>query len=115
VLMLLLKDCPVRSDWLGVLLLLSVIFLVDALDDGVVGFFLVNRCFKRRRSTSSSSWGVVGHSCCSGGWFFGMMLVVTPVFLMLYYSSLEWRWCHSCGLDVLFLLVMMTAIVGSFK
>ena len=26
--MALLKDCPVRTDWLGVLLLLSVIFLV---------------------------------------------------------------------------------------
>jgi hypothetical protein len=37
--MLLLKDCPVRTDWLGVLLLLSVIFLLRVDVDVVNDFF----------------------------------------------------------------------------
>ena len=39
---LLLKDCPVQTDWLGVLLSVIFLLLIDALNGGVV---LINNVF----------------------------------------------------------------------
>jgi hypothetical protein len=57
--MALLKDCPVRTDWLGVLL--SVIFLsIDALNGGVD-----HSCFPDVvLLLLFLLWSGVGHSCC---------------------------------------------------
>jgi hypothetical protein len=106
--MLLLKDCPVRTDWLGVLLLLSVILMLLLLMAFVGGsFFLL--------LLTRSGVGLFLS-------FFGVRLsVVTPVVPALS-SLILWSAvsCHSCFPDVVFLLMlasllpflMMTASMG---
>jgi hypothetical protein len=90
--MALLKDCPVRTDWLGVLLL-SVIFLLPltTVTSCWCVFLLVNRCFK--------SWSVS----------------VTPVFLMCVClglpDALLFFFLH--GFDFFLLLMLMGLLLFS--